>query len=319
VGVTAFFFWARKRPVRPRKIHLSQIAAVTVVTALAVVLWQQVQMRRRGELRRDRNFYGSLIIYSSTNPNTRMLVHGQTSHGYQFLDEPTTPTSYYGRKAGIGLFMDSRPSCPGRCELRYGLIGMGVGTLAAYGRPGEVMRYYEINPQVIEYSAGTKPYFTYVRDSAATVEIVQGDARLSLERELKNSGPQKFDVLVVDAFNNDSIPIHLLTQEAFQLYLAHLRSGGAVMAFHVSNRVLDLRPVLEGLAARNQMSYVRVNKKLSMNNEEMSDWVFMARDPDVLKLPAFQGRIAPMPPESQAILWTDEYSTLFKVLKHGGE
>jgi hypothetical protein len=195
---------------------------------------------------------------------------------------------------------------------------MGVGTIAAYGRAGEVMRYYEINAQVIEYSLGPNAYFTFIRDSAAKVEVVPGDARLSLEHELKEHGPQEYDVLVVDAFNSDSIPVHLLTQEAFQVYLAHLRSADSVLAFHVSNRVLDLRPVLAGLATRNHLAYVRLHKDNSMKIEEVSDWVLMARNPDVLRRPAFQGHVAPMPPPGKAVLWTDDYSTLFRVLKRSG-
>jgi hypothetical protein len=211
--------------------------------------------------------------------------------------------------------MEARPPCVGRCGLRYGLIGMGAGTIAAYGRTGEVMRFYEINPQVIEYSTGANPYFTFVRDSAARVEMVPGDARLSLEREFRDQGSKGFDVLVVDAFNSDSIPMHLLTQEALQLYLAHLRSAESVLAFHISNNTLDLRPVLLGLALRNHLSCVRLHKDNPFDLEERSDWVLMSRNPDALALTTFRDNVAPMPASAAAVLWTDDYSNLLHVLK----
>lgn len=313
VGVGALYLWQRKKPVTYRKFNLAQMASLVVVVGLSAFLWRQLVLLRKGELRRDRNFYGSLTIYS--RDGGRMLAHGQTLHGYQLLDDPHKPTVYFGHASGIGLLMDARPPCQGPCRLRYGLIGMGVGTLATYGREGEVMRYYEINPQVIEYSRSSSPYFTFIRDSAAHLEVVPGDARLSLERELKESGPAAFDLLVVDAFNSDSIPVHLLTQEAMQVYLAHLRSRNSIVAIHISNRTLDLRPVLVGLALRNHLSYVRLNRLKSFIFEEVSDWVLMSRNPDVLAIPSFQRLKAPMPPSSKAVLWTDDYTNLVQLLK----
>lgn len=316
-GVFLWYLRGRKRPAQYRKFNLAQVAAVAIIAGLAVALGQQIRLQRHDEVRRDRNFYGSLAIYYHPENQARVLLHGQTSHGFQLLNDPAKPTSYYGRESGLGLLMDARPACVGQCRLRYGLIGMGAGTIAAYGRPGEVMRFYEINPQVIEYSLGANPYFTFIRNSAAQVAAIPGDARLSLERELKQQGPQGFDVLVVDAFNSDSIPVHLLTQEAFQVYLAHLRSADSVLAFHVSNRTLDLRPVLVGLAERNHLAYLRLHKDKSFKLDELSDWVLMSRNPETLKIAAFDGHIAPMPEPEAAVYWTDDYSNLFEVLKFG--
>jgi hypothetical protein len=318
VVVCLMFLRERKRPVRFRKINLTQFATIAVLVGLAGALWLVIRLQRTTDIRRDRNFYGSLAIIYQAEENGRLLVHGQTSHGLQLLDHPRQPTLYFTPGGGLGLFMGSRPSCFGPCRTRYGIIGMGAGTIAAYGRSGEVIRYYEINPQVIEYSSGLNPYFTFIRDSAAKTDTVQGDARLSLERELKQEGPEGYDVLIVDAFNSDSIPVHLLTQEAASVYLAHLRSPDSVLAFHISNRTLDLRPVLLGLALKYHLSYVRVFKERSDTFEETSDWVFMSRNPDVLALPAFAGHVASMPPPSAAILWTDDYSNLFRMLKLGG-
>ena len=317
VAVGIVFLRARRLEATYKKVNLAQIAGMVVLLGLAAAYCNEVIETNKRQLRRDRNFYGSLTIYFSPAPtNANVLVHGRTTHGYQLLQSPKMPTMYYGVSSGLGLFMQSRPMCFGLCQTRYGLIGMGVGTIAAYGRPGEMMRFYEINPQVIDYSRAQAPYFTFIRDSAAHIETVPGDARLSLERELKSQQPGNFDALIVDAFNSDSIPVHLLTEEAFRIYLAHLRSADSVLAFHISNRVLDLRRVLAGLVIRNQLYCVRLHNERAADVDGYSDWVLIARNPEVLRRPAFQGHIAEMPPPESAILWTDDYSNLVQILKH---
>ena len=191
---------------------------------------------------------------------------------------------------------------------------MGVGTLGAYGTPGTRMRFYEINPQVIKYSQGPSPYFTFMRDSAAKTEAILGDGRLSLERELKDEGPQKFDVLILDAFNSDSIPIHLLTEEAFQLYLRHLRGPDSVLAFNITNKSLDLSPVLLSHAMRNQMSIVRLNKPQGPGVDDLSNWILISKNPGSLDIPGFQEHLASLPSPDEALRWTDDYSSLFQLL-----
>jgi len=189
-----------------------------------------------------RNFYGSLRVVdepaSGPRPALRKMLHGMVVHGSQFLDPglETVATAYYGRNSAAGLLL-SRPGEP----RRVGIIGLGAGALAAYGRQGDVFRFYEINPMVAEFS---RRHFRYLKNSAARIEIVEGDARLTLGRE----APQGFDVLVIDAFSGDSIPAHLLTREAFALYRKHLAPGG-VMAFHISNQYADLSRVVRALAA----------------------------------------------------------------------
>lgn len=316
-GTVFLLFRERKQPAIFRKLNLVQAASILVLLALAAAFVQQIRAQQKDAVRRDRNFYGSLTIYSRVNNQYRVLVlvHGQTSHGYQILNEPRKPTLYYGHHSGLGRLMGARPDCNGLCQKRYGVIGLGVGAISAYGRPGETFRYYEINPQVISYSAGANPYFTFVRDSAAKIEVVPGDARLSLERELKEHGSNRFDMLIVDAFNSDSIPVHLLTREMFSTYLAHLRSPDSVLVFHVSNRALNLHPVLAGLAAENHLACVRVHRDTSMEVEELSDWVMMSRNPKALDVAGFKGHIAPMPPANASVHWTDDYSNLFRLIK----
>jgi spermidine synthase len=167
------------------------------------------------------------------------LTHGGTRHGQQFLDTErrTRPTTYYGSTSGIGILLDDWPRKPGR---RLGIVGLGAGILAAYGRAGDVCRFYEINPLMIDLA---RREFTFLDDSAAKIEIVAGDARLSLARE----EAQGFDVLVLDAFASDAIPVHLLTLEAFALYGRHLAPDG-VLALHVTTRHIDLGPLVRGMA-----------------------------------------------------------------------
>ena len=192
---------------------------------------------------------------------------------------------------------------------------MGVGTLAAYGRTGDTFRFYELNPQVIGYSTGAKPYFTYIRDSAARVEIVPGDARLSLEREFSETGSQKFDVLIIDAFSSDSIPLHLLTQEAVETYLKHLRAPDSVLVFHISNRMLDLSPVVAALAAHNHLAAVRLRTPHGATLADRSDWILLAQNPSALAINSFQGHLDSLPSPDPTMLWTDDFSNLFKVLR----
>ena len=191
------------------------------------------------------------------------------------------------------------------------MIGLGVGTIAAYGIPGDSIRFYEINPKVIQI-AGTGPQrmFTYLADSAADVRIVPGDARISLEQELKRDGSQKFDVLVVDAFNGDAIPIHLLTREAFRLYLQHLNKPNGILAFHISNDALDLRPVVAKLAEEEHMSAWLAQAAPPYR----SIWVIVSALDRNGQAPGVEHmtRITPNP---HFPVWTDDYSNLLQVIR----
>ena len=312
VGFVTLRNW--KRQPAYREFNSSQLAVVAVVLALAGSLYEQVQFDKLREIRRDRNFYAALMIRRATL-HTLELRHGQTSHGFQSSDQPTEPTSYYARHRGIGLFMEGKTACLPPCPIRYGIIGMGVGTLAAYGRSGDTFRFYELNPQIIGYSTGQNPYFTYIRDTPAKIEIVPGDARLSLEREFSETGSQSFDVLFVDAFSSDSIPLHLLTQEALRIYLENLRGPDSVLIFHISNRMLDLSQVVATLAASNHLAAVRLHKPHGADLADKSDWILLSRSPGALASDKFQGHLDSMPAPDSAMLWTDNFSNLFRVLR----
>jgi spermidine synthase len=199
--------------------------------------------------------------------------------------------------------------------MRLGLLGAGVGTLATYGHPGDEYRLYEINPVVAELEGGQQNYFSFLRDSKANITMILGDARLSLERELAEGSPQDFDVLVLDTFSSDSIPVHLVTQEAFALYLEHLAPDG-IIAAHITNLHLDLQPVFWRLSQHYGLHMVRINYEGDENGGFASHWILLSRDPALLELSAIQARSVDLSGYSPKIrLWTDDYSNLFQILK----
>ncbi len=263
-----------------------------------------------------RNFYGVLRVKEYGTPGDtdqlRRLLHGVIMHGEQYLhpDYRRMPTTYYQRNSGIGAALLARRSRPG--AMRVGVIGLGTGTLAAYGRKGDSYRFYDINPRVVEVASRE---FTYLADSEAKIDIELGDARLSLEHE----PPQHFDVLAVDAFSSDAIPVHLITREALALYLRQVKSDG-IVAFHVSNRFLDLVPVVARLARVNGAHAVAVFQGAGEEEEEesrtQSDWVLVSRDARSLGDPEIVAAGAE-PAEDRADLrtWTDDYSNLVQILK----
>jgi spermidine synthase len=199
--------------------------------------------------------------------------------------------------------------------LKVGILGLGIGTLAAYGQPGDEYRFYEINSIVVDLAEGQGGYFSFLKHSQADVTIVLGDARLSLERELAEGQPQDFDVLVLDTFSSDSIPVHLLTREAFELYLRHMAPEG-IIAAHISNRYLDLKPVFWQLATYYGLHMISVAYPGDEMGGYPTEWLLLARDAALLQDPAMQARAEDMSGYSTDIqLWTDDYSNLFQILK----
>ncbi|MBN1886487.1 MAG: fused MFS/spermidine synthase [Thermoflexales bacterium] len=191
---------------------------------------------------------------------------------------------------------------------------MGTGTLAAYGRMGDVFRFYEINPEVIRLAQGEGAYFSYLADCPAQVEVVPGDARMVLERELAAGETQRFDLLVVDAFSGDSIPVHLLTKEAFDIYLAHLQPDG-VIALHISNRYLDVQPVAQRLADQFELGTAFIDTTEDEQLGSHSSWVLVTRDESFLAQPQIARRSVSQAASTASRLWTDDYTNLFQVLK----
>lgn len=259
-----------------------------------------------------RNFYGVLRVKEYGEPDTpghlRRLLHGVIMHGEQHMYAPRRAelTTYYQASSGIGRALEARRERP---AIRVGLIGLGTGTLAAWGRKGDLFRFYEINPEVI---AVAQREFTYLGDSAATIELALGDARLNLERE----PPQQLDILAVDAFSSDAIPVHLITKEALAAYLRHMKPDG-IVAFHVSNRFLNLVPVVGRIAQENGAHAVVVYDEGGEDGDQTtSDWVLVSRDPKALEAPQIRAG-KPVAPEERPDwrTWTDDYSNLVQILK----
>src|SRR2546426_608305 len=262
---------------------------------------------------RSRNFYGVLSVVASPSEGYLALRHGKTMHGFQFQDPARAhfATGYYGPESGANAVITSWALHP----MRVGLVGMGVGTLATLAQPGDVFRFYEINPEVYKWSAGSRPYFTYLRDSRASIEVVLGDGRLSLEREAAQGEPQNFDLLVLDAFSSDAIPMHLLTREAFVVYARHLRSPRSVIAVHISNNTVDLRPVLAAIAAEFNFDALQVTPFIPGRPFSESTWVLLSRDPASLAIPDVQRDSQPLSSNAKPLLWTDDYCNLLRVLR----
>ena len=280
------------------------------IALVAVVVVKQAGVYNEDAIVQARSFYGPLRVTQETDDESgmmRTLVHGTIQHGTQYFssnERRTAPTTYYTHHTGIGLALDL--CCPGRTR-RVADIGLGTGTLAAYGASGDVFRFYEINPQVETIAHNV---FTYLRDSKARTEIVHGDARLSLEAE----PPQAYDVIAVDAFSGDAIPVHLLTAEAIQLYLRHLRPGG-IIAVHISNLYLDLAPVVKQEADHAGLKAVIVSTSDDVDDGAFAaDWVLVTANEQFLALPDVVAAGAEITPRPDLRLWTDDYSSLLPIL-----
>ena len=286
------------------------IATVALTLALAVYVAITLEQSMSGVRLRVRNFYGELTVKDSEPPTSimavRTLTHGTITHGDQFLNlaKRDLPTTYYGPATGVGLAIRDRGK--GRA-VRVGVIGLGTGTLAAYARLGDYYRYYEINPLVVRVARGE---FTFLADCHGKLDIAMGDARLTLEREQ----PENFDVLAVDAFSGDAIPVHLLTREAMDLYFRHLRPDG-LLAVHISNRHLDLLPVL-AVEARSSGRRARV---VDTEDDDAAGvfaatWVLVVAPPGDFDNEV-RANSNPVSRARRVRLWTDDYSNLFQILK----
>jgi hypothetical protein len=233
-------------------------------------------------------------------------MNGSIDHGMQWLSPSRRrePTAYYGSDSGIGIAL--RAAGEQRASLRVGVVGLGVGTLAAYGRPGDRYSFYEINPLVARLA---RDEFSYIRDSAAHIDIVLGDGRLSLEREPS----RQYDILAVDAFSGDSIPVHMLTKQAFALYFQHLQPEG-VLAVHISNQYLNLKPVVQAAAAAlHRPAVVIDNPGDRAQGVFRSTWVLLGNSGGYLGQEEIESAGQRLP-VAAGQLWTDDFSSLFSIL-----
>jgi SAM-dependent methyltransferase len=298
----------------PRKFLLpaTRIAMIVFTAVLAGYLVYHKHLDDQRFEISLRNYYGVLRVYdleeTADQTGCRKLIHGTINHGIQLTasNERRTPTSYYGRKSGMGRAIRYFER---RSTVRVGVIGLGAGVTAAYGRPGDLFQFYELNP--LDLSIATT-WFTFLKDCPADHQVLLGDARLTLERQPS----QQYDVLAVDAFTSDAIPVHLLTREAFQLYFRHLKPGG-ILAVHVSNRYLNLTPIV----ARHARDSDKAAILISDDGEDEdylteSDWMLVTADAKLFSDWIFQSsgtKPAKLRPNLRP--WTDDYSNLFQVLK----
>lgn len=269
-----------------------------------------------------RNFYGILRVVETyplePENHQRYLYHGQTLHGYQYVDDDYyrgQPTSYYSKTSAIAVAIINHPRHKiynPQHDQRVGVVGLGAGTLAAYGRKGDYYRIYEINPAIVELSASKKSYFSYVSECEAEVDVVIGDGRISMEHEKS----QQFDVLALDAFSGDSPPVHLLTQEAFRIYMRHMREGG-IIAIQITNRYINFKPLIWKIADELGLERIHISAweydSLAYDNE----WILLTKDKDLFKQRVFINR-AESPPEKDELdsirIWTDDYSNIHQLL-----
>lgn len=288
---------------------------------LRVVTWD------RNALEVRRNFYGLLKVSRKCEPGsplscTMLEINGRTLHGLQ-LEDPARrreATSYFTPNSGVGRVMTNHPARLAGRPMRIGVVGLGVGTLAAYGRPGDTLRFYEINPAAIELARAGSPFFTYLADSPAAIDIVLGDARLSLEQELKDGAPQRYELLVVDAFSSDAIPAHLLTREAIALYRAHLAGADSILAIHVSNRNLELAPLVWSLAEEAGLACRELTTTSASSEEsevELSArWMLLSEDGRALDAPGIVLDGSALVARERVVRpWSDDFTNVLSVLK----
>lgn len=311
VFLTVVAGWVRRRGHR----HLRYWPILAILwlglgtVALGVVLWKDATKADYNVVHRSRSFYGTLKVteYDRSDPFGRyfLLQHGGITHGIQFTDyeQSTWPTTYYAEGSGLALAFEVLPEN----ARRLGVVGLGTGSIAVYGKPGDYLRFYEIDPAI--HRLATRQ-FSYLVRCRGTVEVVLGDARLSMEREL----PQELDLLALDAFSGDAIPVHLLTREAFSLYDRHLRENG-IIAIHISNHYLDLEPVVLNLAREFGYEAARIDYDEDDTWwKYASTWVLLSRDPEKMRVirdsaTPFESKLTGIP------LWTDDFASLYQILK----
>lgn len=328
---------------------------VSAFSMLTTFFWMQATSDKRESpfyemIERSRDFFGVLTVYKDReyaytrengdeieylpyktaeynygDGNYHALKHGAILHGTQYVDDPEArqiQTTYYATQSGVGIAVRLNPKQLTSGGLKIGVVGLGTGTMAAYGTEGDEIVFYEINPQVVDVA---EQHFTYLKDSrdrGCKTSTILGDARIQMERQLANGDAQKFDVLVVDAFSSDAIPMHLLTLEAFALYKQHLAEGG-ILAVHISNRFLDLDPIVRNLADKSDLQSVWVDWGPTENENKEKDpapstssWILVTNNQEFLDSPLVTPHLDEFGENPQPnLIWTDNFGSLWQVLR----
>ena len=309
-----------------RPALVAAVAWTVLAVGLLFVLGRMVEGTRRDVIDVSRNFYGVLRVRDETMAGSelpiRRLVHGRTFHGMQFLGGPnrSEPTSYFGRHSGIGMMLATRSMKP----RRIGIVGLGIGTLAVYSRPGDRLTFYELDPAVHRMAEKHFSYLESARRRGVELDVVIGDARLSLERQ----SPREFDVLVLDAFTSDAVPVHLVTREAFAVYRRHLAPDG-LLAVNISTAHFELQPLVTALAESIGMEALMVVSAPDLyRGQQACQWMLLAPGDVVTRVPALADLVtvdrreqipraadsAVLQPPARRVHWTDSFSNPFAIL-----
>ncbi len=315
----------------PQLARWGRLLGVFVLAGVVGGVGVAVADSRREVRLTARNFFGVVQVLERGQGDVQQhqysLKHGAITHGVQLVSpgQRQVPTAYYTADSGLGLAIaehrrlrEAEGMPPG---LRIGVLGLGVGTSAALAQAGDTMRFYEINPKVISLAQGEGGYFSYLKDTRARVEMVEGDARISLEQELARGKAQAFDLLVLDVFSSDSIPVHLLTEEAMAVYRQHLAPHG-VMALHISNVHLDLVPIVLAHAKALGMSSTLIINQTTAEALR-STWAILSPDAGFSWGRTFVQAAAEVRrlelAEAPRITWTDERNSVLPVLRRSGQ
>jgi hypothetical protein len=303
---------------------LQRSLVVTVgVVGVGALIWFlgiHISKQRDASILNKRSFFGVLHVYEKnkgTPGHYRSLAHGRIRHGEQWLYKlmRDRPTSYFGPRSGAGLALNRFPSrknkAPEKSAIRVGVLGLGVGTIAAYGKPKDFFRFYEINSEI---ESAARKYFGYLNNSRAEIEVVIGDGRRSMQRELERDGSQQYDVLIVDAFSGDGVPIHLLTKEASDLYWQHLKEDG-VLALNITNFHVDLSDVVRQMAIHANKEAIYIGDPGGGKRFTSSDWVIITSNQAFLNDSYVRKFQDDWHHELKPIIWTDDFSNLFEVVK----
>ena len=321
IWILLFIVTVQFKPVKESKpIHQGSIAVLGILAVL-VGYYMSVSVSQHSlySLYEARNYYGILRVNEMNADNATYhaynLVHGKINHGFQFISPEMRrePTAYFTQDSGIGITYLNHPQRPG--ALKVGVLGLGIGAQAAYNQSGDSFRFYEINPVVVDLAQGEGGFFSYLEDAPGETSVVLGDARLSLELELERGENQNFDLLVLDAFTSDSIPVHLITREAFVLYLQHLNPEG-ILAIDITNKHLNLVPVVQTLAREFGLYYAIIENEGDGLQSSYTLWAILSRKKDFIESEPIQSRNQESDTASFDFrLWTDDYSNLFTILK----
>ncbi|MEW6991460.1 spermidine synthase [Colwelliaceae bacterium 6441] len=300
-----------------QRLEKLSVISFSLAIICSVILWQLNLLYVKTDVFSERNFYGILSVkdVDINGKKERRLIDGTTSHGTQSLTSELAhiPMSYYRENTGVAIAIEqvSQLKLLEQQSLTVGFIGLGAGTLAAYGKKGDQYRFYELNPAVVD---AAKNYFSYLNNSLADVDIILGDGRVSLAKELKANAKGEFDVLVIDAFSGDSIPQHLLTVEAMNLYWQHLSENG-VIAIHISNTHLNLLPLMRGLATETNKALRYFKTKAESENGHDTQWVWLTNNQALLNNPQTKIYQTGLSNNKKTVVWTDDFSHLLSVLK----